>query len=239
MNTERFGHWGRRSLLTLILLFVAIPITIFLCNRAGGRVYYLASVLIICYTMLPFFLVFEHRRPQARELVMLAVMSALAVAARGVFAMVPHFKPMTAILMITGIAFGPEAGFLVGAVSGFASNFLFGQGPWTPWQMFAYGMAGFLFGLLQRLQLLPKGRLSRALLGGVLVVVLIGPLLDTCALFTMSQAINREAAAAVYFSGLPVNLIHALATFLTLFFCATPLLQKLERLQRKYGMLEG
>lgn len=130
-----------------------------------GRVYYLASVLIILYTMVPFFLVFEHRKPQARELVVLAVLCAIAVASRAAFKMIDHFKPMTAIIMISGMAFGPEAGFLVGAVSGFSSNFLFGHGPWTPWQMFAFGTAGFLAGALYRLGWLSKKRLPLSLFG--------------------------------------------------------------------------
>ncbi len=128
---KRNVHWNgsRRGWLTLLILLVVIPATIYLCYRAGGRVYYLASVLIILYTMVPFFLVFERRKPQARELVVLAVLCAIAVASRAAFKMIDHFKPMTAIIMISGMAFGPEAGFLVGAVSGFSSNFLFGRWP--------------------------------------------------------------------------------------------------------------
>lgn len=62
---KRNVHWNgsRRGWLTLLILLVVIPATIYLCYRAGGRVYYLASVLIILYTMVPFFLVFEHRKP--------------------------------------------------------------------------------------------------------------------------------------------------------------------------------
>ena len=121
---KRNVHWNgsRRGWLTLLILLVVIPATIYLCYRAGGRVYYLASVLIILYTMVPFFLVFERRKPQARELVVLAVLCAIAVASRAAFKMIDHFKPMTAIIMISGMAFGPEAGFLVGAVSGFSSG---------------------------------------------------------------------------------------------------------------------
>ena len=146
MTHNAHGNW--RRWLTFVMLLLVMPATIYLCHRAGGRVYYLASVLIILYTMIPFFLVFEHRKPQAKELVVLAVLCAIAVASRAAFRMIDHFKPMTAIVMIAGVAFGPEAGFLVGAVSGFASNFLFGHGPWTPWQMFAFGTAGFLAGAL-------------------------------------------------------------------------------------------
>lgn len=178
---KRNVHWNgsRRGWLTLLILLVVIPATIYLCYRAGGRVYYLASVLIILYTMVPFFLVFEHRKPQARELVVLAVLCAIAVASRAAFKMIDHFKPMTAIIMISGMAFGPEAGFLVGAVSGFSSNFLFGHGPWTPWQMFAFGTAGFLAGALYRLGWLSKKRLPLSLFGFFAVLLLVGPLLDT------------------------------------------------------------
>lgn len=229
----------RRSWLTLVLLFVLIPAALVLCPRLGGQVWYLTSLLIIAFTLCAFFLVFESRRPQARELVVLAVLSALAVASRAAFAPLPHFKPMTAVIMITGIAFGPEAGFLTGAVSGFVSNFLFGQGPWTPWQMFAYGVGGFLAGLLARLGLLRRHRPGQAVFGFFAVVLLVGPLLDTCALFTMTGEITAASARAIYLSGVPVNLIHGAATALTLLLFANPLLEKLDRLRVKYGMLEG
>lgn len=229
----------RRSWLTLVLLFLLIPAALILCPKLGGQVWYLTSLLIIVFTLCALFLVFESRRPQARELVVLAVLSALAVASRAAFAAIPHFKPMTAVIMITGIAFGPEAGFLTGAVSGFVSNFLFGQGPWTPWQMFAYGVGGFLAGLFARLGLLKRNRIVQAVFGFAAVMIVVGPLLDTCALFTMTGEITAASASAVYLSGVPVNAIHGAATALTMLLFANPLLDKLERLRVKYGMLEG
>ena len=60
----------------------------------------------------------------------------------------PQFKPVVALVIIAGVCFGGETGFLVGAVTGFVSNFFFGQGPWTPWQMFALGIVGFIGGIL-------------------------------------------------------------------------------------------
>ena len=137
-------HTWRRILPPLILL-VAVPLAVYLCAQFN-RKYYIGGSLVILLTFLAFFLRFEERKPQARELVLLAVMCALAVASRAVFAPLPHFKPMVGIIMLTGIAFGPETGFMTGALSGFVSNFIFGQGPWTPWQMFAYGVAGLLAG---------------------------------------------------------------------------------------------
>ena len=137
----------RSTLLSLLVLLVLIPGTLYLGTRLTGKMYYLTSTLVILETMLPFFLRFEARKPKARELVLLAVMCALATASR-LLILIPDFKPITAIVMLTGIALGAEAGFLTGAVSAFASNFFFSQGPWTPWQMMAYGVGGFLAGLL-------------------------------------------------------------------------------------------
>ena len=98
--------------------------------------------------MIPFFLLFERRKPRARELIVVAVLIAIAVAGRAAFFMVPQFKPVIAIVIIAAVCFGGETGFLVGAMTGFISNFFFGQGPWTPWQMFCFGIIGFLAGIL-------------------------------------------------------------------------------------------
>lgn len=232
-----------RTWLSLVIMLVLIPAAIYLCAKAD-RKYYLSSLLIIILTLAAFFLHFEKRRPQAREVVVLAVMSALAVASRAVFAAVPHFKPMMGIVMLTGIAFGPEAGFLCGAVSGFVSNFIFGQGPWTPWQMFAYGVGGLLAGLfahwgvLKRTPAKAKDFVVLGIFGFLTIVLIVGPLLDTSTLFMMANTINSTSVAAIYLSGLPVNIVHGAATLLTMVLVGKPLLEKLQRIQVKYGMME-
>lgn len=232
-----------RTWLSLLILLVLIPAAIYLCAKAD-RKYYLSSLLIIILTLGAFFLHFENRRPQAREVVVLAVMSALAVASRAVFAAIPHFKPMMGIVMLTGIAFGPEAGFLCGAVSGFISNFIFGQGPWTPWQMFAYGVGGLLAGLFARWGVLKKAPAKMkdfvilGIFGFFTIVLIVGPLLDSSTLFMMSNMVNTTSAAAIYLSGLPVNLVHGAATLVTMVLVGKPLLEKLQRIQIKYGMME-
>ena len=140
----------RHTWISVLVICIMLPLVLAASRYFGNRRYYLCSILLIIFSMVPFFLSFEKRKPEAREIVTLAVMCAIAVASRAAFIMVPHFKPMVGIVIITGMAFGAEAGFLTGAVSGFVSNFLFGQGPWTPWQMFAFGIAGFLAGLLAK-----------------------------------------------------------------------------------------
>lgn len=233
---EQKKRFSLRTAVTLTAICVLMPLALFLCFGLGEKNDRLASVLILVLTMLPFFFLFEHRRPQARKLVVLAVMCALSVASRVAFSMLDFFKPTTAIIMIAGIAFGAEEGFLTGAVSALVSNLFFGQGPWTPWQMFAYGMAGFLAGALLHSGPIPKKPLPMAIFGAAAILLIVGPLLDTCSVFTMLSKITPKAVGAVYLAGLPINAIHAVCAFVTLLLIGKPLLGKLERVQRKYGM---
>ncbi|MBE6038736.1 MAG: ECF transporter S component [Anaerofustis stercorihominis] len=225
-----------RKLINILVIFVLAPLTLFLSWKVGAKKYYLTSVLLIIYTMIPFFLSFEKRKPQARELVVLAVMTAIAVASRAAFIMLPHFKPMTAIIIITAVSFGAEAGFLTGAMSAFISNFIFGQGPWTPWQMFAYGIAGFLSGLLFSKGIIKKDKIPLSIFGGIVVVFLVGPMLDISSVFTASSVFSFEIFAAAFVAGFPVNLVHTAATAITLFLFSQPMFEKLDRIKLKYGM---
>lgn len=109
--------------------------------------------------------------------------------------------------------------------------------------MLAYGIAGFVAGFLAERGVIPRSDLSnraKTLLSacgrGLFVVVVVGPILDTCSLFTMVSAITPESALAIYASGLPVNAVQATATAITLFILANPLLGKLERVRVKYGL---
>lgn len=239
------NHTDRRKLskatwLSILVIAVLIPATILLSHSFGIRRYYVIGLLIILFSMIPFFVSFESRKPQAKELVTIAVLCAIAVISRAAFIMLPAFKPMVGIIIITGMAFGARAGFLTGAVSGFASNFIFGQGPWTPWQMFAYGIAGFAAGLLCEKGILrPDQKIRVTVFGGLVVMLLVGPILDTCTLFTMNFMVDTTSASVVYLAGVPVNAVHAVAVMLTLFFLTKPMMEKLTRIKIKYGMMEA
>ena len=228
----------KSTLASLLTLFVLIPATLFLGTQVKGRWYYLISTMIIMELMLPFFFRFEARRPQARELVILTVMAALAAVSRVVFAFSPYLKTITGIIMITGIAFGPEAGFLTGAVAAFASNFFFSQGPWTPWQMFAYGFGGFFAGVIFHNHRNWAKPWVLAPFGFLTILLVIGPMLDSCTVFTMLSKFTVKNVLAVYAAGVGYNVTHGIGAALTLFFVSRPLLGKLDRLQTKYGILE-
>jgi len=227
----------KSTLFSILTILVFIPATLFLGTHLRGRWYYLTATLVILEAMLPFFFTFESRKPQARELVTIAVMAALAVAGR-VAIPVPNFKAITGIVMLAGIAFGPQAGFMTGAISAFASNFFYAQGPWTPWQMLAYGMGGFLAGMLFGRK--PAARLDwlkQTLFAFFAVMLVVGPLLDTCTIFTTGSRISWKFATAVYLAGLPHNVIHGASCAATVLLLGKPMLTKLNRIKTKYGML--
>ena len=256
MDTENWKNQEKRRLsmrtrVSLFLLLVAIPLTIaagfYIMDVAavgtvferifGPRKYYFISLVIVLYSLLPFFMVFEGRKPQVRELVVLATMIALATAGRAAFFMTPSFKPIVAIVIVSGIAFGGEAGFLVGSMTMVVSNFLFGQGPWTPWQMFAMGFIGFLSGILYRVGLLPTKRISLCIYGFLVTVFIYGGIMNPAALFMSVYEFSWEGLLAIYISGIPVDLIHASSTFLFLWIGAKPLLEKLQRIKVKYDLM--
>lgn len=228
----------KKSHIAVLLTFLlVIPATLFLGLRLQGRAYYFTSTLVIAEILIPFFLAFERRKPQARELVVVAVLAALAVAAR-VAIPIPNFKAIFAIIMISGIAFGPETGFLVGAISAFASNFFYGQGAYTPWQMFAYGAGGMLAGFLFARGRLPRKPVVMGAVGFFAVLLFVGPLLDTCSVFLTLPTVNLQTAWPLYASGFFVNLSQGVCTFLTMLLFGKPLLEKLDRVKVQYGMTE-
>ncbi len=229
----------KRSTVSCVLACVVlIPMTLFLGTQLKGRWYYLTSTLVLLEAMAPFFLSFETRKPQARELVLIAVLCALAVASR-VAVLVPNFKPMMAIVMIAGIAMGGEAGFMVGAVSALASNFFYSQGPWTPWQMMACGFGGFLAGQLFHTRKKLRSPVLLAVFSFLAVMLVVGPLLDCCTLFTTGGRLSWKFALAVFTVGLPMNLSQAAACSATMLLFSKPLLAKLERVIQKYGMMDN
>ncbi len=229
----------KRTVATAVTFLVAIPFTVWLGVTAfDDRKYLFISLLVMLECMLPFFLVFEGRNPQARELVTVAVLTAIAVAGRGAFYMLPQFKPVIAVVIISGASFGGETGFLVGAMTMLASNVFFQQGPWTPWQMFAMGIIGFLSGLFFQSGILPANRGTMAAFGMICAVVIYGGIMNPASAIIAHIPLNKGVLLSYIATGLPMDIVQGTATMLFLFFGAEPMLEKLERIKIKYGMLE-
>lgn len=202
----------------------------------GDRKYFVISALLVLYALIPFFAGFERKKPKAREIVILAVLIATAVVGRAAFFMIPNFKPIVAIIIISGVALGKESGFLVGAMSAFVSNFLFGQGPWTPYQMIAMAIIGYLAGLIfhgfgDHLKVLPL-----VIFGALTTFFLYGAIVDLWTIFSATSEPTMATVIGIYAAGIPFNLTHAAATAIFLLLLAKPMLGKLNRVRVKYGM---
>ena len=231
---------SKRTKIAAALILLLIPLTLFIGSfYLGDRKYYFISLLILLETMIPFFLVFEGRKPQARELVILAVLCGLAVAGRAAFFMFPQFKPVLALVVISGVAFGGEAGFLVGSITMLVSNILFAQGPWTPWQMFAMGIIGFLSGVLFQKGWLRRTRGSLCTFGALAAILIYGGIMNPASALIWAQELQPKIILAYYITGFPMDCIQAAATVIFLMFGAEPMLEKLDRIKLKYGLLEN
>ena len=233
------GKLSKRTIASMFLILILIPVTIWIgITLFDDRKYFVISLAIAVYCMLPFFLIFEGRKPQARELLTIAVLVAIAVSGRAAFFIVPSFKPVVAVTIISAVCFGAESGFLVGALSMLSSNMLFGQGPWTPWQMFAAGIIGFLAGILFQKGWLKARKISLCIYGFLATVFIYGGIMNPASLVMTSYAITKRNLLAIYMSGLPVDLVHASATVICLWIASKPMIEKLERIKVKYGMIE-
>ena len=229
----------KRTIAATLLILLLIPLTLFVgVYYFAGRKYYFISLLILLECTLPFFLIFEGRKPQARELVLIAVLVALNVAGRAAFFMLPEFKPVVALTILAGVAFGGETGFLVGAMTMLASNMFFSQGVWTPWQMFAMGIIGWLAGVLYRKGVLRRDRLSLCIFGVIASTIVYGGIMNPASALMWSNTINWKIILSYYLTGVPVDLVRAMATFVFLWLGAEPMLEKLDRIKTKYGLAE-
>ena len=138
-----------KKTLTLLILCVLVPAVVLIGALVfGSRSYAWISLCVVVLSIVPFFMRFEKSSLDVKRLVLIAALVALSVVGRMAFAAVPGFKPVAALVIITAVHFGGEAGFMVGALSALLSNFYFGQGPWTPFQMFSWGIVGLIAGWL-------------------------------------------------------------------------------------------
>ena len=225
-----------RTRLAAAVLLILAPITVIAGVLFLDDGYYRAVALaVLLECMLPFFILFEGRKPSARSLVIIAVMCAICIAGRSAFFMIPQFKPVIALTVISGVALGAESGFLVGAVTMLVSNMMFSQGPWTPWQMLAMGLVGFFSGVLARAGLLSHKKGELAVFGALCTVALYGPLMNFSSALLGGASINARVLFSYMLSGIPMDVVHAVSSAIFLLLIAEPMLEKLDRVKNKIG----
>lgn len=244
------------SILPPLLLLVVMPFTIYVGYALlHQRKYYFISLTLILEAVIAFFLSFEGRRPQMRDIMTIAVMSAITALSRAMFYMVPAVKPMAALTIISGVGLGSVSGFVVGALSMLVSDIFFGQGPWTPWQMFTMGLLGFLGGAVfskfakgmmsgkavrtgnedreKKRRHIKKGILMISIFGALSVLLIYGGIMNPASILMYQENVTLDMLLASYAPGFPIDCIHSGATFIFLWLLTEPMLEKLNRVKKK------
>ena len=223
-----------RRFLKIALPFVLMPAAIVLGSLVFDAKKYAWTILVLTvFSLLLFYAGFEKRTVGTRRMIILAVMTALSVAGRFVFAVIPGFKPITAIVIITAIWLGGESGFLVGSLSAVISNFYFGQGPWTPFQMLTWGLIGLLAGYLHR-----PLKTSRVALSvyGVFAGLVYSLLMDVWSVLWYNSSFSWALYWASLLTAIPYTVSYAVSNVIFLLFMGRPFGEKLERVKIKYGV---
>lgn len=197
--------------------------------------YYIVSVVILIASMFPFFVSYEQKKVTARDITLTATLIALAVVSRAAFYLVPQVKPIAAVVIVSAVCLGAHKGYIVGAFSAFVSNFIFGQGMWTPFQMVALGTVGLLAGLIFRW--LKVNRYTLSIVGFVLATVVYGAIVDmSTVLSAYGNNVTLKGALSIYASGAVFSLVFGGATAVFLFLFGMPFITKIERISKKYGL---
>ncbi len=226
----------KKQWINYFILLLLVPASIwFGVTMFEDRKYVFISFIIVILTLIPLILTFEKKESSIRYMVIIAVMTALSVVGRFLFAAIPGFKPVTAIVLLTAIYFGAEAGFLVGALTALISNIYFGQGPWTPFQMFAWGMIGLLAGLPWVRQMLQKNKFL-LILAGLFAGVLFSLLMDVWTVLSVDGFFNVKRYITVVGLSLPFMITYAVSNVIFLLLTIKPIGEKLERIKKKYGI---
>lgn len=224
----------RKNIITFCLIIFIVPALIVLSYIIFKEKFYAAvSVIIAFVSCLPLFYAFNKKTSNSKELTVIAVMIAISVTGRFVFAFLPGFKPVTAITVIAAVYLGKEAGFAVGSLSAVVSNFYFGQGPWTPFQMFAWGVLGFIAGLFYKC--LQKSKIILCVFG-VLAGALYSLTMDIFTVLFADGAFNLSRYLALVLAALPTTAEYAVSNVIFLLLLAKPIGEKLDRIKTKYGL---
>lgn len=218
-------------ILALIPAVIALGVVLFRDRRFN-----IISIAVALLACVPFFLFFEKKQTKARELVVIAVMVALSAVGRLIFIGIPGFKPLAAIVIITGLAFGAEAGFLTGSLSAVLSNIFFGQGPWTPFQMFVWGILGFAAGLFYRRQAAKTW--PALIVWGIASGAAFSLLMDIWTVFSLDGGWNWARYWTALIAGLPYTAIYMGSNVLFLLLLFKPISKKLERVKVKYMLFD-
>lgn len=213
---------------------LAVPILMVTLALSGVDATAGLTLLVALLAVGLVFASFEASRPPLRQLMPTAVLAATAAAGRVLFAPIPDVKPVSAIAVIAGATLGRRSGFMVGAVAALVSNFFFGQGSWTPWQMYAWGLVGYLGGVIADRGLLERGGVLYA--WGFLSALMYGAILNGYYVLGFVRPLTWPSVLAAYAAGFPLDCVHGVATAAFLAAIWLPWGRSIRRVVRKYDL---
>lgn len=217
-----------RSFIRFTVPFIFIPLIVLWGAVVFDRKkHIIISLAVAFFALLLFASGFERKSTGSRRLVIVAVMTALCFAGR----FIPFLKPIAALTIITALYLGGEAGFLVGALSAVLSNFYFGQGPWTAFQMLAWGMTGLIAGLLA--DPLKKHR-PLLLLYGAVSGIAYSMIMDIWTVLWYAEKFDPALYKSALVTALPYTASYAVSNVIFLFALAPSFGKKLHRIKIKY-----
>lgn len=226
----------RNTLIKILepLILVSVPATLLLCAFFQHENSAFLTFAVAIAGVLLYFLGYEKSKPPLRQIMPTATLGAIAAAGRIIFAPIPDFKPVSAICIISGVVFGRRSGFMVGALAALVSNFFFGQGPWTPWQMYSWGLIGYMAGVLNGVCAFNH---RPALYAYAFISPLFyGFILNSWYIIGWVHPITWQTALAAYAAGLPLDVIHSIATVTFLAILYEPWKRKLLRIKSKFDL---
>ncbi|MFZ5595838.1 MAG: ECF transporter S component [Bacillota bacterium] len=214
------------------LLLAGIERDNFVARQGWG----LLSAEIMLIALVLFYWGFEQGRASSREIALIAVLGAVAAVGRVPFAALPNVQPTTFMVIVSGFVFGPRAGFMVGSTAALVSNFFLGQGPWTPWQMFSWGLAGVSAGLIKPVLPGSKGMAAFCFIWGYLF----GWIMNLWFWTAFIQPLNWQSFVATYAASFWWDTFHAAgnAAFYLLFGASFTKILKRFRRKLKISIIE-
>ena len=230
MKTIFKHRWSSFGLAFLIMaVFLLFIVTL------QGQHYLLFSFICLVTSMLPFYWRFETRDIRAREIIFIAVLAAIAAVSRVPFAPLPSVQPTSFVIIVAALVLGPESGFIVGSTAAIVSNMFLGQGPWTPWQMFCWGMMGVTAGLIGRYQW-AQNKYWLCVFGFVWGF-LFGWIMNLWYVVAYVNPLTVKTFIAAYVASFYFDLAHALSNVFFLNYCYASWSRIIKRFKIKYGLL--
>ncbi|WP_348920219.1 ECF transporter S component [Enterococcus rotai] len=197
--------------------------------------YQVISMLMVIVACIPIYYRYERKKLNIKELVLIAILTTTAVLGRFLFYMIPAITPMTAIIIISGICMGAEIGFLVGSLSAVTSNMLFGQGPWTPFQMFSWGLIGLIAGLPWIRRVLSKNYWFLVVYG-ILAGIFFSFFMDVWTVLSIDRYFSWPRYVALLVTALPYTISYCFANAFFSCLLLRAIQTRLQRILIKYDI---